>query len=226
MNSDNSQYINDNTQSTKSIALSVTCTLILITMLLSGSDSSSWLLRLTLIVWLVHATLSQVRRSMDYKITQPTWFQDTKFSLGLLALELKSSPAQVEMKNYTNTSAGALNPDLSGLWESTAFRKAALRIARVLVFTGTLLMRIGGVRDNTLRGELSPSQFYQECWREDITLRSSAKEQVSFGFRCLTESCVFIYEDGFLRRATQSTIKYFHQQVWKPICESFQPRVK
>lgn len=225
MNSDSTQPANDNKLSNNSIALSITCTLILVSMLLSNSDSASWLLRLTLVVWLVHATLSQICGSIDCKITDSTWFQDTKFNLSLIALELDSPSAKAETKHRINKPTNSLRPGLSAaLWDSKAFRYASLRMGRALILAGTLSMKVNRVRDDSLLGDLSPSHFYRECWLEDITLRSKAKDQVSFGFKCLSESCVFIYHDGFVKRVISIIVTAFHQSIWKPLCRAFEPR--
>lgn len=222
MNSGNAQYNVHNNVSNKSIALSIVCTLILITMLISSNEPTSWLLRLSLVVWLVHITLSQICAATDFQMKQLAWFQDIKFSFNLAALDLNVSTIKSRNKIKSNTQSA--KPDLSSVWKSKAIQATALRIARMLVITGTFLMKLNGVRDNTLRGELSPSHFYRECWLEDIALRDNAKKQLSFSFKCLTESCVFIYEDGYAKRTLQSNLISFNRTVWQPLCKQFRSR--
>jgi len=203
MSANNSTIYNDDQRSVRSsIALSLTCTVLLLMMLVSYGDSSTWLLRLTLAIWLIHATLSQVCHSIDYKSIKSSWLKEKVLSLDLFFIDLNTQrDYNRPSPTLTSNEAFEVEPVLSKLWETKLFRTAAYNVAKAEILVGTSFMKLNGVKDDSLLADLYSYEFYKECWLEDLQLRVDPWKQLSFGLNCLQESCVFSYYDGAIRRA-------------------------
>ncbi len=203
MKTNNTEFEQPDKQSPYSNALSLTCSLILVTMLIRSSESSSALLHATLVIWLIHVTLMQAYGSTDLRKLLSSCSSDKKSPSDAATLSSCASRSEYNV----DSSGDSAVPESSKSVASKALDYLAPRAAKSFVLTGTLFMKLGGFRDNTLRSKTNTSQFYRECWIEDIALRKNAIRQMTFGLRCLGESVIFVYEDGFLSRHLKSKLK-------------------
>lgn len=197
--------------------LSVTCAFILVSILVKNMESSSALLSATLIVWLLRTTLQQISAANRTSSGSADEIKATENSLlsGPLTRNHLSQNFAEKLSTYAplKLKSSACNRAMVA-----SFKKFINMSIKALVVFATLLLRVFGVKDDTLKEKRSAHEFYRDCWQEDLKKRrdSGVEQKLKFGVQRLFDALFFVYEDSFISRTLRKEYRLLRKYFgWK-----------